>query len=230
MNPYACFAAFLACATMASAQAVPISALVNTGSPGSGVLDTNYELLIEKGATRLAQAYGYGAEDGLLRNTPWLANTAASKWITPGADASATYDGVGNGIYRYSLSFDMSGYKAETARLNGRFSADNAAQVFLNGNLLATGTDFSHWSDFGADAGFRSGVNVLEFVVTNYAQLTGNPTGLRVEYLGSFMEAEAPLHALNVAAFEVPEPASTAIFMSGVGMMAFVGRRRRRGS
>lgn len=226
MNQHACFAALLACAAMASAHAVPITGLVNTGSAASGARDMHYALTVEQGTSRLSGAYGYAARDELWRDTPWLANSANSKWITPDGDAWTTFDGTGNGVYRYSISFDLSGHRADTAWFNGRFSADNAAQVFLNGRLLTTGKDYTRWTSFGADDGFASGVNVLEFVVTNYAQLTGNPTGLRVEYLGTFMEL-APRQRALLAAFEVPEPASAAIFMSGLGMMGFIARRRK---
>jgi hypothetical protein len=226
MNRYACFAALLACAAMGSAHAVPMSFLVNTGSAGSGAIDTRYELTVEQGATRLSHAYGYVAQDDAVGHMPWLTNSAESKWITPELDGQTTFDGAGVGVYRYSLSFDMTGYQADTAHFNGRFSADNAAQVFLNGKLLATGTDFTRWSSFGADDGFNGGVNVLEFIVTNYAQLTGNPTGLRVEYMDSFMEALPPQRLVRAALFEVPEPASAALFMSGLAMMACVARRR----
>jgi hypothetical protein len=230
MNQNACFAAMLVCASVASAHAVPITALINTGSAASGVLDTNYLLTVERGGTRLTERYGYVSHRGLWDQTPWLANSAASKWIVPASDAWTSYDGASDGIYRYSLSFDLSGYRADSAWFTGRFSADNAAQVFLNGRLLATGSDFSRWTSFGADGGFNDGVNVLEFVVTNYRLSAGNPTGLRVEYLGTYIEP-AVRHqlALRPAAFEVPEPGSAAVFMGGLGLIGMISRRRRRG-
>ena len=51
--------------------------------------------------------------------------------------------------------------------------------------------------------------------MTNWAQNSGNPTGLRVEF-----------DASSVAA-AVPEPETYAMLLAGLGMLGLVARRRK---
>ncbi len=199
-------AAALTAASFVSAHAASISGLVNTGSFASGAQDTNYLL---NGTT-----YGYVSSNGtfpLAGN--WLTNTSTSKWITPAVNQGASFDPTTNGTYSWKLSFDLSGFNASTASFSGQFAADNSAVVKLNGVQIGGASGFSSFYNFGATSGFNSGVNTLEFVVTNFAQGSGNPTGLRVEFLQS-----------SVAA--VPEPETYAMLLAGLGLMGAISRRR----
>ena len=63
---------------------------------------------------------------------------------------------------------------------------------------------------------FNAGVNVLQFTVTNFGQPTGNPSGLRVEFLSSETGVGA-----------IPEPAAWAMLIAGFGLVGAVARRRR---
>ena len=196
-----------------NAYAVDIVGLYNTGASfAAGAQDTNYAL---SSTTTTVDAYGYVTANGsfpLAGN--WLANTATSSWLTPTANQGESFDPSANGLYTWTTTFDLTGYDAATASFNAQFAADNTAVVYLNGNQIGTSTGFSSWSTFSASAGnFVAGVNTLSFVVTNQAQGSGNPTGLRVEFLTS-----------NVAA--VPEADSYALMMAGLGLMGLVVRRK----
>jgi len=203
--------------TSASAGASTITGLYNTGQGyASGSKDAHYNLTVTQGSTVLSDAMAYATSNGVWPISPWMANGEFSKWITPNRDQAQSYDPVQEGLYRYSLTFDLSGYAASSAKFTGRFLADNAAQVFLNGNLLASGSSFTEWSSFAASSGFNPGLNRVDFVVRNYAQTSGNPTGLRAEFSSSSVSA-------------VPEPGSLAIFMTGLAMAGLMGRRRQTG-
>ncbi|OYQ38701.1 PEP-CTERM sorting domain-containing protein [Rhodoferax sp. TH121] len=201
-------AAVLAASSFLSAHAAAISGLVNTGSFASGVQDTNYVLN--------GNSYGYVTYDNAWPVNPWLANTSTSKWITPTANQAASLDPVQNGTYSWTLSFNLSGFDASTASFSGQFAADNQATVKLNGVVIGSASSFSQFSSFAANSGFIAGVNTLEFVLTNFAQGSGNPAGLRVEFLQS-----------NVVT-AVPEPETYAMLLAGLGLIGTISRRRMR--
>jgi len=204
-------AAVLAVSAFASAHAASITGLVNTGVGANGAADSNYKLthnaVVSTPIITLNSVWPIG---------PWLANNSDSKWITPTANQAQSFDPSSNGTYTYSLSFNLSGYDASTAALTGRVSADNNAVVLLNGTQIGSVSDFKTWGSFGSSngAGFLTGNNTLEFVVTNLKQSTGNPTGLRVEFLSS-----------NVT--PVPEPETYAMLLAGLGMVGLIARRRK---
>jgi len=214
-------AAALASASLATAQAADashsITGLVDTGintiSTASGLQDSSYHLLAASSDTIITNTLGYVTTDNAWPINPWIDNSTVSKWITPTASQAQSFDASTPGHYTYTLNFDLTGSKASTAAFLGRFAADNAVDISLNGHSIASGTGFTSWSAFGANSGFVSGVNALTFDVTNFAQNGGNPAGLRVEFLSS-----------SVAA--VPEPASYAMLLAGVGLIAFTARRK----
>jgi hypothetical protein len=59
-------------------------------------------------------------------------------------------------------------------------------------------------------------MNTLDFIVTNRAGSSGNPTGVRVEFLESYAVAAAP----------VPEPSSYALILAGLAVVGSIARRR----
>ena len=198
-------AAILATSSFLSAHAASITGLVNTGSFASGAQDTNYSLN--------GTGFGYVTKDNVWPIGPWIANTTTSKWITPLANQGASFDPVTKGTYTWSLSFNLAGFDASTASFSGKFAADNSAVVLLNGNSIGSANGFTSFSNFSAASGFNSGLNTLDFVVTNDGQSTGNPTGLRVEFTAS-----------NVT--PVPEPETYAMLLAGLGLMGVISRRR----
>jgi hypothetical protein len=200
--------AILTVGAILSANAAEITGLVNTGSFASGTQDTNYTLN--------ATSFGYVTANGAFPlSGNWLANSADSSWITPTAAQGQSLDPSADGLYSWVLSFDLTGFSASSASFVGKFAADNSAVAKLNGVEIGTSSGFSSFSDFSATSGFNSGINTLEFLVTNTGQNGGNPTGLRVEFTQS-----------NVVS-AVPEPETYALMLAGLGLMGAVARRRK---
>ena len=194
--------------------AATITGLTNTGANlANGSVDQNYALTVTSGNTTVLGGFGY-ASDSV--NRAWIGSDALSKWLTPSSNANASFDPSSTGVYDWQLSFDLTGFDATTASFSGKFAADNAATIWLNGVQLTAGStgSFGSWSSFSASSGFKSGINTLDFVVTNYAQNSGNPTGLRVEFGNSSVVA-------------VPEPETYAMLLAGLGLMGTIARRRK---
>lgn len=195
------------------ALAVPISGLVNTGAGvADNALDTNYALTVTNGTT-VAGAHGYAADQvDFPDGGPWVGgNSGVSKWITPFQDEAQSLDPVKNGVYVWTLVFDLTGYDTSVGFIQGRWAADNFGSVWLNGEQIGVSAGYSNWSSFYAsNLLFNSGMNTMQFIVTNLAQASGNPTGLRVEFQAS----------------DVPEPGSIALMLGGLGLLAGFSRRR----
>ena len=202
-----------------TASAATIPGMVDTGAGlAAGQQDTNYALTVLSG-TATSNGFGYVADGAAYPVGIWMSDTSTSHWLTPSANAGQSYDPAANGSYAWTLSFDLTGYDVSTASFTGRWSSDNGSAVYLNGQLIASNTAeraFESWSSLGTvNSGFLSGVNTLEFVVTNLALASGNPTGLRVELASSVAAVSA-----------VPEPGSCALMLAGLTSVGFVARRR----
>jgi hypothetical protein len=197
-----------------AAHAATIAGLYNTGVDDSGVATVgngaDMHWTLDGGA-----AYT-GATNGVFPIGPWVPDSAVSRWITPTANASDSFDPDVPGYYTYATTFDLTASQAAGASFTGQFSADNTVtEILLNGNLLGSGGGFTGWTDFSAVASdFVAGENTLAFVVENYAQNGGNPTGLNVQFLSS-------------VAGGVPEPGTWGLMIAGVGLMGMSLRQRR---
>lgn len=123
---------------------------------------------------------------------PWLAEGPYSRWIAPRPEQ---HIGNAQGSYTYRITFNLTGYDPAKALIQGRWAVDNGGvDVVLNGVSLgiANTTGFTSWSEFTIHRGFVAGLNTLDFIVSN-APDTPNPTGLRVEMLGTVeVEGEPP--------------------------------------
>ena len=195
--------------------ALPIAGLVNTGAglPDNSQ-DSNYVLTVTQGSTVLSSNQGYVADQaGWPDASPWIGANGLSKWLTPFEDESTTLDAQVDGIYKWTLSFDLTGADLSATSFSGRWAADNIGTVLLNGINIGSSLGFSSWSGFSAASGFIAGINTLEFLVTNQAQSSGNPTGLRVEFL-------------QTSTSSVPEPESYALLLASLGVLGAVSRRR----
>ena len=111
---------------------------------------------------------------------PWLANSGASRWISPQADESV---GDAQGPYTYKTTFDLTGFDPASVRIAMQVAVDNdLTAVKLNGQSLGlTASGFTAFTSLTITSGFISGVNTLEVTVNNQPP-TPNPSGLRVEF------------------------------------------------
>lgn len=208
-------AGVVALAAISSANAASITGLKNTGLGASGSGDSNYQLSAASSDTAINSTVPVITYDNQWPVSPWLANSGASKWITPTANQAQSLDAWSAGTYSYTLSFNLAGYDASTAAFTGRFAADNVVTVKLNDTVIGTANGFADWTSFSANSGFVAGNNTLNFTVTNWAQNGGNPTGLRVEFASSSVMAA------------VPEPETYAMLLGGLAVLGVVARRRK---
>lgn len=200
------------------AQAVSITGLYNTG-----VNDTN-ALLVDN-AVDSHYTIASTSWTAIAGNNPpaafpgaWILNSdsAASRWIAPATQPADSVDT----LYVVNLSFNLTGFDSATASFSGRWAADNQGYVSLNGGSafgqtpLTTG--HQTWTSFAASSGFVAGINTLSFFVTNLAYSGTNPTGIRVEFASS-----------DVSVTPIPEPEIYAMMGVGLGLLAWVGRRRK---
>ncbi len=118
---------------------------------------------------------------------PWVAQGPNSKWIGPRTDPNNLNQ---PGAYTYRTTFDLTGLNPATAVLSGQVASDDEVLIKLNGaTVVSTITGYSTLTAFTISSGFVSGVNTLDFVVTNWPlpspSQPPNPTGLRVNISGS---------------------------------------------
>jgi len=206
-------ATVIALAGMSPVAAATITTLYNTGVDASGTAVTGNGA--DSHWTLNGGAAYTGGTNGTFPIGPWLAETSTSRWLTPSANAADSFNPSADGIYRYTETFSLTGLKAATATLSGRFASDNTIDaVLLNGTAITgSGGSFQSFTTFNSTGGtFNAGVNTLTFVLRNFAQNGGNPTGLRVEVTGT--------------AAIVPEPAMWGLLVVGFGLVGVATRRR----
>ena len=132
----------------------------------SGLADAHWTVDQAGGGTAAAQAVLSGAADYY---SGWYGADGKSDWI---ARSAATAQN-GSDLYSFHTSFDLTGYDLSTVALGGAWTADDAAQLVLNGTVI--GTLSGQWGTlaaFGVAGGsglLVQGVNTLDITMTYVA-------------------------------------------------------------
>lgn len=172
---------------------IPIPTLYNTGVDNNkmpladGETDPHYVLSIS------ADPMFNGPDTKVVHSDifplgTWVYNDNLSKWISPRADAG---EWNAPGMYVYTLSFSLHGFKAETAEIKGFWTTDNnGADILINGKSTGYFTQYNAFQNgfypFEIKEGFIKGINTISFVVNNGEA----PTGLRVMIQGEAVPIE----------------------------------------
>ena len=215
----------LFCLWAVQAEAANIPGLYSTGVDNSnallltGSVDPHYTL-VAGADTRFTYPRSPVVVD--LSTSPfnnWVANTPNSQWIGLQRDIG----GYTDGLYKYDITFDLTGLNPATAVIAGQWAADNGGTIFLNGastgitDPIPLGFQSFHpftINSFTISRGFLPTLNTLEFQVDNvFADPGGfSASGLQVQLSGT--------------ANPVPEPLSLLFLGTGVVGMAMIGRRK----
>jgi hypothetical protein len=167
--------------------------LFNTGVDNSGALvaggtvDLHYRLLSTPDPQNPGPA-AYVLYDGWpVTNGVYMLNGPNSKWISSKLIDPVLRDGSPGGAYIYRTTFILDTTDPNTAVLSGKAAVDNnIVDILING--VSTGitniTGFNQFMSFKITNGFVSGLNTLDFVVTNIVTTGYNPEALRVELDG----------------------------------------------
>lgn len=145
-------------------------ALFNTGvGLNEGEKDPHWQLVARSDDPnfRPCPAVATRAEviHALLPNNPKI-----SQWVSAVGDGSPLPENV---TYTFRTTFDLKGLSPKSARLRGRFLADDHVTALrLNGRHIRVpehrwGQPFIHWCEFKIAEGFLDGSNVLDVDVLN---------------------------------------------------------------
>ena len=214
---------------MPTAHASTVS-LFNTGVDAVGVSradgsspDLHYTLTDTSNANAIATIVGTSA--GGFPIGPWLADNSSSAWIAPLIQGAGRFGGVNGATYDYRTTFDLTGFNPATASISGQWSTDDTGiDILLNGvstGQTTPGSSFASWTALNITSGFISGVNTLDFLVSNLAaDCCGypsgyNPAGLRVELTGT-------------ADLATPLPATWTMMLAGLAVFGFAAFRRKK--
>ena len=170
-----------------TATPVQIQGLFNTGVDDSGSV-----LPVGTQERHYAMTGPRSPAFVVVTDGAWVAPPAGCAWIGwPNISDSPVGD------YVYTLTFNLpASLDPTTAVISGELAADNQAVIRLHGVDTGfadgDGPAFSSLHGFTISNGFVSGINALEFTVTNTPGSSANPTGLLVANLsGSALPAQA---------------------------------------
>ncbi len=233
MNRTICKGAFglSAVAFAAMASATPIFWSTGKGL-SSGQVDPHWTVEKIQGSTSfISPGNGYVMNDGVFPVVGAYEHVGytISKWISFTTDGYCNSDDIFKFTQRFWL--DPSDTENETNpsgglnyRLSGKFSSDNASEMYLN-DILITGLPYYEpiqgysWQatkEFNITSGFVAGWNEVSYLVGSASTMGGNE-GPMEEWMA--LRVEGQLSA-------VPEPATMAIL--GLGLATAVRRRVKR--
>jgi len=208
--------------------AAPITTLFNTGVDingqpvANGMADPNYTLISAPTGSSLDTRVI--DPSGGLPFPFYEVGSNVSRWILADNPVPNVGSVSPTGDFTFRTTFNLTGFLAGTASINGNWWVDNyGVQILLNGvavpiafSNLPVNNFYSGAPAFGFSiaSGFVSGINTLDFVVQNFSGTDGqqNPVALRVEMTG---DADRP----------VPEP-GTPVLLGAAVLAACVARRR----
>jgi len=195
------------------------AAIYDTGLGNNGTIDPHWTVLqiggsfsADKGLTNPPHAY-IATDNNSFPFGYWAPPITGSNWIVPTkGGATVSLDPTTNGYYLYSEAFSI----AKPTTLAGEFLADNDVTSISLFNLKTFKlTTIYSGSGEGSDSlatdfslGTLKGNYILSFVVDNFAQNGGNPSGL------------------DVSVSAVPEPSIWAMMILGFMGLGFMGYRR----
>jgi hypothetical protein len=211
----------LTLAVASLAVAMPIVGLYSTGLTSDGTT-----LGTVGGAEANWQVNGstaYITQNGQFPFQYWAANDSGSQWISPQANYVSGGNNLAdtpNGVFTYSLTFDLTGYDPTSASFSYRVAGDDyISSIQLNGNSIPGSGIPPQYGSLGGvftvNSGFQAGLNTITVLVPNSSSETGNPSGFRLEVTES-----------SVNMNQVPEPATFALV--GLALAAIPVLRRRR--
>jgi len=124
------------------------------------------------------------------------------------------FDSGYRGWATFTTTVDLTGHDPETAKLMGQWAADQYGYITLNGTNTGNSVSDGNWNGnltaFSIQSGFEKGLNTLAF----HVYLPDGGDGLVV--------SKAALSAALV-----PEPETYAMFITGLGLVGFMARRRK---
>lgn len=193
--------------------AAPVPGLFNTGVNGAGApladgaVDPHYTL-VSSADPNYPGPSAYASNP--IPSGFWVANSATSRWIGPAVNEGYPSGAPAHpaGTYAFRLVVDLNGFDPGTVEIHGTWAADNGGSIRLNGNAtgLAVG-GYATLVPFSITSGFVTGMNMLDFVVTNAPSGGANPTGVRVNGLaGSGNAVVSVLEGTDVFAFGLAAP------------------------
>lgn len=156
----------------------------------------------------------YVSPSGLAPFAQWIAPVPNPLSMTETADTE----------FDYSTTFSLTGLQLNTVEVKGFWSADNQTLgLYLNGVLVPGTTvpgtppnfEFQTLTPFDLTTGFVGGNNILSVHTLNKNTGNPNPSGVIVQASGT-----------GIA--DVPEPGTLAVVASGLTLLGFVYKRRRR--
>lgn len=161
----------------------PLSGLFNTGVDAERTVlddyaeDPHYRLVTNPNDPTVTVPVVQDSTIFPIATGPWVANSDTSKWIGPLPDTTS----AAGGDYAYQITVNLTGFDAATARLTGRWTSDNAAQILINDvpSGVANAGNFDTLNPFIL-TNLLSGTNIIEFRVNNAG---AGYTGLRVDGL-----------------------------------------------